>query len=372
MIIFRYLIKEVYGTLLASTLVLLLLLISNQLVHYLTQAAAGVVPLRTVMQIMSLQIPLLLGLLLPLGLYLGILMGYGRLYADQEMTVLSACGMSRGQLIKMTLLFSSVIAMIVALLMLWLQPKVEGYKRQIIIDAAASSPLERISPGEFIQFNDQNIIFYAESLSRDHKDLDHIFVAQKNMDKTDPSIPVWNIVIADEGRQIVDSASGDKFLVLGEGHRYQGTPGKADFQIAKYATYGIRIAKDIVPQDNRVEAIPTTQLWAKRNQSPEYNAELQWRIAVPLSTLILALLAIPLSKVNPRQGRYAQLLPAFLLYIIYADLIFVGMSWIESGKASALWGMWWVHGSMLSLALILLAFHLEWIRFPTLTSRKNQ
>jgi lipopolysaccharide export system permease protein len=370
-IIFRYLIKEVYGTLLASTLVLLLLLISNQFVHYLTQAAAGVVPLRTVMQIMSLQIPLLLGLLLPLGLYLGILMGYGRLYADQEMTVMSACGMSRWQLIKMTLAFSGVIALIVAFLMLWLQPTIESYKRQILIDAAASSPLERISPGEFIQLDDQNIIFYAETLSRNHKNLDNIFVAQKNTNPKDPSkAPVWDIVIAEQGDQIIDDASGDKFLVLGQGNRYQGTPGNADYQIAEYETYGIRIAKEIVPQDNRVESQSTIKLWSERNTSPKYNAELQWRIALPLSTIILALMAIPLSKVNPRQGRFAQLVPAFLLYIIYANFIFVGKSWIEKGKVSAAWGMWWVHGVMLLVMLLLLAYYLGWLRLPAIRIKK--
>ena len=149
MIIFRYLFKEVYSTLLllVSTAILVFLLTSNQFVHYLTQAAAGSVPIRTVFQMMCLQVPLLLPLLLPLGLYLGILMGYGRLYADQEMTVLSACGYSRAQLLGWSLIFSILISLVVGALSLWLQPIVEDYKRQVLIDAATSSPLERIAPG---------------------------------------------------------------------------------------------------------------------------------------------------------------------------------------------------------------------------------
>src|ERR1700722_345495 len=158
MIIYRYLVKEVYITLLASTAVLLLLLISNQFVHYLTQAAAGAVPFRTVMQVMSLQVPLLLGLLLPLGLYLGILMAYGRLYADREMTIFFACGLSHKQLIGMTLAFSSVVCVVVTILMFWIQPLVESYKRQVYIEAATSSPLERIIPGQFTPI--QDLVFY--------------------------------------------------------------------------------------------------------------------------------------------------------------------------------------------------------------------
>ncbi len=352
MIIFRYLIKEVYGALLASTLVLLILLISNQLVHYLTKAAAGAVPLRTVMQIMSLQIPLLLGLLLPLGLYLGILLAYGRLYTDREMTILAACGFSQAQLICMTLAFSAVICAVVAVLMLWIQPVVESYKRQVYIEAAASSPLERISPGQFTPV--QDLVFYAQNLSRNHQQLQHIFAAQPAKKPDSSGLFPWTIVIADTGQQKIDPKTGDKFLVLNNGSRYSGVPGQGDFQVAHYADYGVRIEQNAIPADTRVETIPTLKLWQQRHASPAHAAELQWRFALPISVLLLAGLAISLSKVNPRQGRFAQLFPAFLLYIGYADLIFVGRAWLQKGKISPELGLWWVHGSMLVIVILLL------------------
>lgn len=363
-IIFRYLIKEVYGTLLASTLVLLLLLISNQFVHYLTAAAAGAVPLHTVLQIMSLQVPLLLGLLLPLGLYLGILMAYGRLYADREMTTLFACGLSHKQLIGMTLAFSGVVCMVVALLMFWVQPLVESYKRQIYIEAATSSPLERIIPGQFTPI--QDLVFYAQKLSRDHKQLQQIFAAQRGKKPDASGLYPWTLVIAHKGQQAIDAQNDDKFLVLKEGYRYSGVPGAADWQVAQYASYGVRIEQNAIPEDKRAETIPTLHLWQQRHNNPKYEAELQWRFALPISVLLLALLALSLSKVNPRQGRYAQLLPAFLLYIIYADLIFVGRAWLQKGKIAPELGLWWVHGSLLVIVILLLmryvGFKSNWAR----------
>lgn len=362
MIIFRYLIKEVYTTLLASTAVLLLLLISNQFVHYLTKAAAGVLPLRTVMQMMSLQIPLLLGLLLPLGLYLGILMAYGRLYTDREMTVMSACGLSKAQLIGMTLTFSFAICILVSVLMLWLQPKTESYKRDVLLEAATSSPLERAIPGQFINIPGKTLVFYAENLSRDHQQLQHIFVAQQGKKPDSSGILPWDIVVAHDGHQFIDPKTNDRFLVFKQGYRYSGEPGKADFQISQYDTYGVRIEQNAIPADKRVETYSTVALFQLQSTSPKFAAELQWRFALPISTLILAIIGVSLSKVDPRQGRFAQLFPAFLLYIIYVNLLFVGRAWLQKGKISPELGLWWVHLLMLLIGLLLLIRFIGWKR----------
>ncbi len=360
MIIFRYLAKEVYGTLLASTVVLLILVTSNQVVHYLTQAAAGVLPLYTVLQIVSLQMPLLLPLLLPLGLYIGVLTAYSRLHSDGEMTVLWSCGFSKMQLVSMTLLFSTLLAVIVAILTLGFQPAIESYKRHILLDAATASPLERITPDQFIPLKEGELVLYTQGLSRDHKYLKNIFVAHRSDPTTAADSSSWDIVVAKNGHQMIDPTTRDRFLVLEDGSRYVGMPGQVDFQVVKYETYGVRIQKNAIPQDDRVDTLSTADLWKNLHGNAEFHAELQWRIALPLSVLILSLLAIPLSKVNPRQGRYAQLLPAFLLYIIYIDLLFVSRAWLERGQISSGMGLWWVHGVMMLITLALLAWFMEW------------
>lgn len=360
MIIFRYFAKEVYGTLLASTIVLLLLVTSNQVVHYLTQAAAGVMPLRTVMQIVSLQMPLLLPLILPLGLYIGVLITYSRLHSDREMIVLWSCGFSKAQLIGTTLLFSILLSIVVAVLTLGLQPAIESYKRQILLDAATASPLERITPDQFIPLRESELVLYTQGLSRDHKHLENIFVAHRSDQTTAAGDRAWDIIVAEDGHQVIDTTTRDRFLVLEKGARYVGMPGQMDFQTVQYQSYGVRIQKNAIPADNRVDTMSTAALWKALHGNPEFHAELQWRIALPLSALILSLLAIPLSKVNPRQGRYAQLLPAFLLYILYINLLFVSRAWLQNDQISSGLGLWWVHGLMMLITLVLLARFAGW------------
>lgn len=360
MIIFRYLAKEVYGTLLATTAVLLILLISNQFVHYLARAAAGIMPLHTVVKIVSLQMPLLLPLLLPLGLYIGILVAYGRLYSDQEMTVLWSCGFSKAQLIRMTVAFSVVVAIIVAALTLWFQPNIESYKRQILSDAAASSPLERISPDQFIPLRESGLILYTQGLSRNHKNLENVFIARRSNQPTAKSNSSWDVLVANNGHQAIDPVTRDRFFILENGYRYLGMPGQLDFQVVNYKNYGVRIQKNAISAEHRVETMSTHHLWKQHHGNRELQAELQWRIALPLSVLILALLAISLSKVDARQGRYAQLLPAFLLYILYVDLLFVSRAWLEKGQISSGIGLWWVHALMLLITMLLLTRFVGW------------
>jgi len=129
----------VYSTLLATTFILLIILLSNEFVHYLSHAASGKLTAHAVLQLMTLEIPELLGLLLPLGLFIGILLAYGRLYVDSEMTVLFACGISRVRLIMITLSFSAVIMILVAAIMLFVEPKVKWYKDHIYAKVAVAS-----------------------------------------------------------------------------------------------------------------------------------------------------------------------------------------------------------------------------------------
>lgn len=360
MIIFRYLTKEVYATLLAATTVLLLIFISNQFIHYLNQAASGGIPVRTVMQLMSLQVPLLLGYLLPLSLFLGILLSYGRLYVDNEMTVLAACGVSKKQLFWMTIGFSSVIAVIVAILMLLVEPKLAWYRDHIFAEAAAASPIETVLPGRFQTLGDGKWVFYVANISRDRKQLDDVFVAKLPAAGTE-SQP-WTVVSAGGGHEWIDPNTGDQFMVLTNGYRYLGIPGQKDFQIVQYDQYGVRVQTGKFHIDEDAEFMPIQELWKRRKTDREAAGQLQWRFTMPVSALILAMLAVPLSQVQPRKGRYARLLPAILIYIIYADLIFVGEAAIERGKLAPAPGLWLVHGLILTLALILLGFYFNWWR----------
>lgn len=340
---------------LATTAVLLALLISNQFVQYLTQAASGRLPVSAVLELMSLQVPMLLGLMLPLGFYIGVLMGYGRAYADREITVLAACGLSKAKLLANTLIMALGVSFIVALLMFWVQPHVEWYKHHILQQALNSSPLEKLFPDQFQRFGDGKWVVYADRLSPDHKQLAGIFVAEQGEKGS------MNILHAKTGYQQTDP-DGDNYIVFVDGERYTGVPGKVKFDLMNFKQYALKIPEFGGPITQKVQAMSTGKLWAIRHQ-PEASAELQWRAVMPISVLLLALIGVSLSEVKPRQGRYAKLIPAVLIYIVYADLMFVARAWLRKGEIPNYLGMWWVHVLMLMIAAVLIWRFVGWQKF---------
>jgi lipopolysaccharide export system permease protein len=366
LIIFRYLCKEVLGSLLATTLVLLIILMSNQFVHYLNVAANGSITMATVMKVMSLQVPLLLGFLLPLGLFIGIMLAFGRLYVDQEMTVLSACGVSRGQLLRMALLFATAVALVVAILMLWAEPKIQWYRTQIIQQAMATASLDKVLPGRFQSIGKNGAwTFFSEGVSDDHQTMHHVFLAKPKPVTVKGASPGWDIVTADTAHEKKNPTTHDTFLVFNKGYRTLGAAGSNKFQITKYDQYGVRLLAGKPDVGVDVKFLSTSTLWRMHKTSKDADAELQWRMAMPISVWLFTLIAVPLSYTRPRHGRYLQLLPAILIYILYADLMFVGRAWIEQGTVSTSLGLWWLHALVFLIgALLVFRFiygHCRWM-----------
>jgi lipopolysaccharide export system permease protein len=353
-LIFRYLAKETYTTMLAVTSILVLIFMSHQFVHYLGDAAGGRLTPQAVLQMMCIQIPLLLGFMLPLGLFIGILLTYGRLYVDNEMTIFTACGISKFQILAMSLLLAVFVTALVTVIMFWVEPAMAKYRNEIIAKAAISSPIEKVSPGRFQLVGDW--ILYSEGISRDHQVMANVFAAQLPMvDKEGIGYPPLDVITAKQAFQ-KKSPTKETFIVLQSGHRYQGTPGRSKYQIANFGEYGVRLPNKIPDLGKQEEFMSLSNLWKERKRSLIACAEIQWRIAMPISVVILTLFAVPLSEVKPRKGRFAQILPAIVIYIAYTDLLFLGRAWIEKAKISPLLGLWWIHVMLLLLAMIILYY----------------
>jgi lipopolysaccharide export system permease protein len=340
--------KEVYAALAMVTGVLLLIFVCNQFVRYLGRAAAGKMSGALVVKIMAIQIPFLAGLLLPAGFFLGILLAYGRLYVDSEMTVLVACGMSRDRLLKMTQWMGVAVIVVTAFLNFYVSPALLTYQNKMMLQAQSNALVQAILPGRFQAVNSGNVVYYIEKISRKRGNVRNIFVAQREK-KGDGE--VWNVMAADRGYEYVDPKTNDHFVVAKDGHRYFGKPGEKQFKMIDFGEYGVRLPSRLAGEDIIYEALPTTKLWNLYAEDTEAAAELQWRISLPLSVPLLALLAVPLSKVRPRRGRYAQLLPSILIYSIYGNMLFVAKSWVATGKVPVWIGMWWLHALLLGLAL---------------------
>lgn len=178
-IIFRYLAKEVFITLISLTSILVLIFLSNQLIQYLNRAASGSIPGVIIMKLMILELPTLLSFLVPLGFYIAMLLAYGRLYAESEMTVLGACGYGPNQLLKHSFIMATGVAIIVAVIMIWGSPLIYIERAKLLRSTGIQTLVQTIMPGRFHSINDGQEVFYVQSMSRDHTKAEQIFLAKK-------------------------------------------------------------------------------------------------------------------------------------------------------------------------------------------------
>lgn len=371
MIIFRYLTRELLTALFAISAILLLIFLSNQFTRFLSQAATGKFAGAILLRLIAIEIPHLLSVLLPLSLFLAILLIYGRMYADNEMTILTVCGVSRAKLTLLTLPTTFIVFILVCFLSLWLNPKLLMYRDTLLAQSGTAAQLETTLPGRFQEASGGQRIFYVESIASDHQRMRNLFMAQLANDSTKDN-PDWIIVTAKDGYQVVYPTTGDRFFVATNGRRYEGIPGQNDFKVIQFGKYGIRIESHVADVSAQEETLSTTALFHATKDKHLAASELQWRLSMPLSALLLTLLAVPLSRVKPRFGRYAQLLPAILVYILYANLLLVGRNWIEQNMISMHIGLWWIHALLLLLIIVIWLWQTGWQTLRTLITQRRQ
>lgn len=347
MIIERYLFKEVLQTFLAVTGILLVIYISNRFIRFLSDADAGTLAADAVFQLLLFKSVNALVLILPLALYLSVMLAFGRLYKDSEMTALAACGIGPARLLKNILTLAVVFAAGVAIVSWYAGPWAEEKSSQLLDQVAATADLKGLTPGSFKETHDGTLVFYIEQLSDDQSAMHNVFIHSEKQGKQ-------GIVTAPLARYRIDPKTGDRFVVLMDGYRYEGMPGEADFKVMQYKEHAIRLEeKAVVRSQRKLAAAPTTDLWM--SEALPDKAEMQWRIAMPVATILLALLAVPLSRTNPRQGRYAKLFAGILIYVIYSNLLGISRAWIERGIMPASLGLWWVHALLLVGIIIFMA-----------------
>lgn len=351
MIIFRYLAKEVFLTLTALTGILMLIFLSNQFVQYLNRAASGNIPGVIIMKLMMLEMPNLMGLLLPLGFYIAILLAYGRLYAENEMTVLRASGYGPRQLLTHSFMMASVVALVVAVVMIWASPYIAIERAKLLRSTGIQTLIQTIMPGRFHAINGGQQVFYVQSMSRDHTKAEQVFLAKKSF--VDSKLQ-WDILWANDAFSQRDPKTNEEYIVLQKGQEYRGVPGNANYQIAAFSEYKARLPHPIIRLNEDIRTAKTSTLWPLNNTNHAKAAELQWRLSIPLMVLTLTLVAVPLSRVNARAGKFAKLLPAVIIYILYANFMFLARDALVSDKIPLWVGMWWLHLLVALLGLFLI------------------
>lgn len=348
MIVFRYLSREVLLTLTAVSGVLLLIIMSGRFIKYLAQAAAGQLDPSVLFFIMGYRLPGFLVLILPLGMFLGILLAYGRMYLDSEMTVLSVTGISDRKILGYTQGSALVVALLVGLLSLWVAPTGVLKTQQLFNEQDAMTEFDTLSAGRFQSLGSGQRVTYAGGLSDDRTQLQEIFITEQAGDAEEGRV---GVLVAETGRQQMNP-DGSRYLMLYNGFRYDGKPGAADFRVIQYDTYGVLLPRpEVITEVTDREAMPTLDLVGQTDV--RLQAELQWRISLPILVFVVAFFAVPLARVNPRQGRFLKLLPAVMLYMAYLALLISARGWMESGAVPALLGLWWVHLVFAGVGLIL-------------------
>ncbi len=345
----RYLLREVLRSWLAITLILWLILASNRLVRYLAQAAAGELPGDVVFVLLGVKTAWFLVYVLPFSLALGMVMALGRMYRDNEMTVLSACAVGPWRIYKPLLAMGVVIALLLLWLALYVSPGIASYGARLERQAQEEADVSLLGAGRFNEIRGGALTFYAERLSDDRKDMQNLFVYVRE-DRKKGRAPL--VMVAESAHRMMDE-TGDEYMVFVDGHRYEGRPGDAEYRIMQFERQGVRIELPGKAEPApKLDAVPTARLLSSNERRDI--VELQWRLSVPVSVLVLVLLSVPLSRISPRKGRFGGLAMAFLVFVVYYNLLGTAKVWVEQGTIPASLGLWWVHllPALLALALL--------------------
>ncbi len=350
----RYLIKEISAALTATVSVLVLVVFGNLFVRLLASATEGQIPAETILPLLVLGGIESLILLLPLSLLLAVMLTMGRLYRDSEISAMRACGIGELRLYRPVLMVAVPIAGLLMVLSLYVSPWTAQLAVGIARALESEAQLTGITPGRFIEVEDENLMFFVDGINAERNLIERVIIHS-----------------IERGRTVIETAAtaslslekgGDRIIRLRDGYRYDGRPGRGDFRILSFATHAVRIPIKRPPLTDASDrdTLPTATLW--RSSRPDYVAELQWRLSVPISAMLLALLAVPLSYTTPRQGRFGKLALGVAIYILYANLGLLTVSWVERTIVPAWLGIGWVHLALLALigALLIHQYGLRW------------
>lgn len=349
MIFRRAAVREFAGTAAAIFVALFFIMVTVILVRLLSQAAGGRVPADAVLALIGFSSLNHLPVLLSLSVFVAILLSMSRSYRDSEMVVWFSSGLPLTSWIWPVLQFVLPLALVIGVLSLFLSPWAQGKANEYRKRLENRDEVTRVSPGSFRESAASQRVFFVESVDREANRVRNVFI-----DGVQPGRQ--SITVAAEG--LIETAqNGDRFVVLLNGERYDGEPGQANFRVMRFDRYALRIEpKEIGVIEQTSKTMSSLALLAlPTNQN---KAELAWRLGVPLSALILALLAIPLSFVNPRAGRTNNMMFAILIFTVYVNLMGIGQAWISKGKMNVVTGSLAVHGVMLLLLLALFVWRM--------------
>ena len=344
----KYILREWFWTMLAVSIVLIVVLLGAYMGDMLKDIAGGKVPAGLMGMQLLLHMPETLGNILPLAGFVAVMWGLGRLYRDQEMAVMRSSGFGWRQLLTPLLSLMIPLAILLLFLGLSLAPTSARMAEQKLEEAFRSAAVWGLQAGKFHVLKHGELVLYAEAIDEDGSTLRNIFIKQRQQEREQ----IW---VAQKGRYWMDSDSGDRYLILEDGNVVDVAPGQLDLRVLSFVRNDLRLPESEFRKRKKVKINSQSSLNLLSEGNAESIAELQWRLSPAISVIVLGLLAIPLSHSEPREGRGVRIVLGILVYLLYGNLLYLCRSWVIDGVLPTYIGMWWVH-------VVFLIISFMWIR----------
>ena len=327
------------------SVVLLIVMIGITLGELLNDIAGGRVPAGLLWVLIGLQMPEVLKTILPLSVFVAVIWGLGRLYRDQEMSVMRASGFHWRMMLRP--LFSLLLPVSVVLLVIGLAvaPSASALAKQKLDNAFRNAAEWGLQTGQFHVLQGGDLILYVAAVEKDGRTLQRVFIQQLKGDREQ----VW---LAEKGYYWLDREKGERYLTLENGQITEGGKDSLDFGVMQFKRNDLKLP-DLEPRKRKkVDLSGKNSSEILMSRAPEDRAELQWRLSPAIAAMLLGLLAIPLSHSSPREGRGGRAVLGILAYTIYVNVAYMSRDWMARGEIPPALGMWWVHGLVLLIALV--------------------
>lgn len=321
-------------------------------VRTLGDAASGEIMAEAVLPFIGFGYLRLLPVLLSVALFMGVLLTLSRYWHDNEMVIWSGSGLSPLAWARPVLVFALPVALLIGTLSLWLNPWASIKKNQYEDYLSSMEDVASLTPGVFTESERHNRVYFVEYIGRADPRVKNVFIQSEQQGQV-------GVVVSSTG-EMQTKENGDRFLVLEQGHRYEGTPGQADYKEMRFERYSFRLEPSPAAQQDGPRQRSTREILS--NPTPSNQAEWVWRLGHPISAFILAFLAIPLSVFNPRSGRSLNTLFAVLTYTVYNNVIGLSQTWIMQGQLNANGALLVVHGTALAVLTLIYVWRFRGFR----------
>lgn len=347
----KYLITEIARTSITVLAVFLVILTANTMLRLIEESSIGNFPTYLLFPLIIVKITQYSIYLIPISLFLGIILSFGKFYSENEMAVINSSGISIYDITKIIARVILPAAFVVALFSLYITPSATQYRYQLEHKLNNEERIEEINPGRFTSSQSGSATFFVENIKNNI--LEKIFFSSSGG-------RAEAIENSSTARYITDK-DNRKYILLRDGVISEIIPPNyTTTRKTKYREHGVQLGQELPKFTNtKYDAVSTLSLLSIDGK--ESSAELQSRLLLPIATILLGFIAFPVSYSSPRKGRYAKIFFGSLIYFTYLIIMSIIEKLYLLETTPSILGMWWIHFLMLLLVILVYKNDMETI-----------